>query len=103
MLPIVHSTAEELAVYIWKKMVSTMGDICERRGITELEITVSESPTQSARFRQMIPAAGDTSYHDRHEPPSIPLREHCCPQFQCTEPSSIRPEPSSPKPEADVN
>ena len=55
MLPIVHSTAEELAALIWHKAVERFGvDALEARGITAIEVACAEAPMQEARYRRMI-------------------------------------------------
>lgn len=57
MLPIMHSTAEELAHYLWGRII----DVCtletiKARGVTMLEVRVGESPYQCACFKAKIPA-----------------------------------------------
>merc|ERR1712147_278464 len=53
MLPIVHSTAEELAAMIWHKTIEAFGvDILKQRGITAIEIAVAEAPMQEAGYRR---------------------------------------------------
>ncbi|KAH8055546.1 6-pyruvoyl tetrahydrobiopterin synthase [Aureococcus anophagefferens] len=55
MLPIVHSTAEELAAMIWHKTIEAFGvDILKKRGITAIEIAVAEAPMQEARYRRKL-------------------------------------------------
>ena len=55
MLPIVHSTAEELAAMIWHKTIEAFGvDILRKRGITAIEIAVAEAPMQEARYRRKL-------------------------------------------------
>lgn len=57
MLPIVHSSAEEMAHYLWCRLLRTIG-LAQmlQRGITSLEVCVSEAPMQSALFRCAVPA-----------------------------------------------
>jgi 6-pyruvoyl-tetrahydropterin synthase len=57
MLPIVHATTEELAVYLYGDILSQLG--AERllgRGIHTMEVNVAEAPGQDATFRLEIPA-----------------------------------------------
>lgn len=55
-LPIVHTTAEELAEHIWARMLldGDLGDLLVQRGIAWLEVTVSERPGQGASFRSHV-------------------------------------------------
>jgi 6-pyruvoyltetrahydropterin/6-carboxytetrahydropterin synthase len=56
MLPIVHATAEELAVYVWGEILNGLTSIVlRRRGIHTMEVTVAEAPGQEAVFRHEIP------------------------------------------------
>lgn len=56
LLPIMHSTAEELAVYIYGKILSKLdANYLTKRGVTTMEITVSEASGQDATFRCAIP------------------------------------------------
>lgn len=56
MLPIVHSTAEELAVYLSGKLLADLGaSYLLERGVETMEVTCSEAPGQEARFRLRIP------------------------------------------------
>eukprot|EP00578_Thalassiosira_sp_NH16_P022536 CAMPEP_0181092432 /NCGR_PEP_ID=MMETSP1071-20121207/8916_1 /TAXON_ID=35127 /ORGANISM="Thalassiosira sp., Strain NH16" /LENGTH=771 /DNA_ID=CAMNT_0023174613 /DNA_START=26 /DNA_END=2341 /DNA_ORIENTATION=+ len=56
MLPIMHTTAEEFAVYIYGKILDKLntGYLLER-GVTAMEVTVSEAVGQDAVFRRPIP------------------------------------------------
>jgi 6-pyruvoyl-tetrahydropterin synthase len=59
MLPIVHATAEELAVYLWGKILLELdASVLLRRGIHTLEVSVSEAVGQEATFRMAIPEKG---------------------------------------------
>lgn len=59
LLPIVHATAEELAVYLWDKILCELdASVLLRRGIHTLEVTVSEAVGQEAIFRMAIPDNG---------------------------------------------
>lgn len=55
-LPIVHSTVEELSVYLWGKLLQELGaPMLTKRGIHTMEITVSEALGQEAVFRNRVP------------------------------------------------
>ncbi|KAF8820120.1 6-pyruvoyl tetrahydrobiopterin synthase [Cardiosporidium cionae] len=55
-LPLAHSTAEELSWYIWNIIVSTVTvDYLKHRSIKWMEVSVSETSSQSAYFRRLIP------------------------------------------------
>lgn len=56
LLPLVHSSAEELAHYIWFRIVRTIGLECmTTRRITSMIVSVSEAPQQQASFSARIP------------------------------------------------
>eukprot|EP00562_Extubocellulus_spinifer_P021558 CAMPEP_0178622526 /NCGR_PEP_ID=MMETSP0698-20121128/6374_1 /TAXON_ID=265572 /ORGANISM="Extubocellulus spinifer, Strain CCMP396" /LENGTH=286 /DNA_ID=CAMNT_0020261593 /DNA_START=114 /DNA_END=974 /DNA_ORIENTATION=- len=56
MLPIVHATTEELAIYLWGRILSGLNsDYLCKRGIHTMEVTVAESIGQEAVFRMRIP------------------------------------------------
>jgi 6-pyruvoyl-tetrahydropterin synthase len=56
MLPIVHATVEELAIYMWGAILDGLdGDLLLRRGIHTMEIIMAEAPGQEAVFRLEIP------------------------------------------------
>eukprot|EP00920_Eleutheroschizon_duboscqi_P026333 GHVT01064936.1.p1 GENE.GHVT01064936.1~~GHVT01064936.1.p1 ORF type:complete len:674 (-),score=193.05 GHVT01064936.1:1410-3431(-) len=56
-LPIVHSTAEELAMYVWHRVVEVVTTkYLAKRNISWLEVTLAERPTQEARFRRPVAA-----------------------------------------------
>jgi len=60
MLPLVHSTVEELAIYIWGEVLLKLD--CEslrKRGIHTMAVTVSEAAGQEAVFRMEIPPIHD--------------------------------------------
>jgi len=50
LLPIAHSSAEELATYVCGRLVREIG-VLESRNATWVEVTVAESPLQEARYR----------------------------------------------------
>lgn len=57
MLPIVHATTEELAVYLYGEILSQLGaDRLLGRGIHTMEVNVAEAPGQDATFRIAIPS-----------------------------------------------
>ena len=61
LLPIMHSTAEELAIYIFGKLVAGLdAEYLIKRGVTMMEITVSEAVGQDATFCHAIPDCGDS-------------------------------------------
>jgi dihydroneopterin triphosphate aldolase (PTPS-III) / 6-pyruvoyltetrahydropterin synthase len=54
LLPIKHSSAEELAQFVWNELRSAL-DVCNAlAGILSIEISVAEGPGQAAIFRQAI-------------------------------------------------
>ena len=60
MLPIVHATTEELAVYLWGKILQGLdASFLGKRGIHTMEITVAEAVGQEATFRYAIPESAD--------------------------------------------
>ena len=55
LLPIAHSTAEELAEYLWLEISSIIGiDTLVTREVQWMEISVFERPTQGACFRKIL-------------------------------------------------
>lgn len=56
MLPIVHSSAEELAHYFWCQLCRKIGlSSLVERGIKLLEVSIAEAPNQMATYRNAIP------------------------------------------------
>jgi dihydroneopterin triphosphate aldolase (PTPS-III) / 6-pyruvoyltetrahydropterin synthase len=56
MLPIVHATTEELAVYLYGQILTRLGaEKLRQRNIHTMDINVSEAPGQDASFRLQIP------------------------------------------------
>lgn len=56
MLPIAHSTTEELAIYMWGKILDELdAEYLLKRGIHTMEITCAEAVGQEAVFRMKIP------------------------------------------------
>mmetsp|Transcript_27940 Transcript_27940/g.39282 ORF Transcript_27940/g.39282 Transcript_27940/m.39282 type:complete len:225 (+) Transcript_27940:137-811(+) len=59
LLPIVHATTEELAIYLYGKILNDLDpEYLRKRGIHTMEVTVSEAPGQEATFRMELPAVG---------------------------------------------
>ena len=55
LLPIVHSTAEEIAEYLWYQVKADLSDeLLEVRGVVWMEVQVFERPTQGAVFRKSL-------------------------------------------------
>ena len=54
MLPIVHSSAEELARYIWSELVAELKQQNAAGGADLIEISVAEGPGQAAIYRHAI-------------------------------------------------
>jgi 6-pyruvoyltetrahydropterin/6-carboxytetrahydropterin synthase len=50
-VPIVHSSAEELARYIWEELAAALGARGALKLVTTMEISVAEGPGQSAHYR----------------------------------------------------
>eukprot|EP00933_Yihiella_yeosuensis_P081542 TRINITY_DN9517_c0_g1_i1.p1 TRINITY_DN9517_c0_g1~~TRINITY_DN9517_c0_g1_i1.p1 ORF type:complete len:435 (-),score=58.02 TRINITY_DN9517_c0_g1_i1:265-1569(-) len=58
LLPIAHTTAEELAEYLWLEMVrGSLGAISQQRELQWLEVSVSERLGQIARHRAAFPSS----------------------------------------------
>lgn len=55
LLPIVHSSAEELARYIWGELHDALEAHGALADILSLEVSVGEAPGQSASYRQELP------------------------------------------------
>lgn len=53
LLPIKHSSAEELAEYLGGRLLAAL-PILEHRGVTVLEVGVAEAPGQEARYRMTL-------------------------------------------------
>lgn len=63
MIPIVHATTEELAIYLWGRILQELdANYLIKRGIHTMEVTVAEAIGQDATFRLEIPRSG-TSDH----------------------------------------
>jgi 6-pyruvoyltetrahydropterin/6-carboxytetrahydropterin synthase len=50
LLPIAHSSAEELATYVCGRLLGEL-DVLKTRAVGAVEVTVAESPLQEARYR----------------------------------------------------
>jgi 6-pyruvoyl-tetrahydropterin synthase len=53
-LPIVHSSVEELACYLWRELRDALEALQALSEITSIEISVAEGPGQSATYREEI-------------------------------------------------
>ena len=63
MIPIVHATTEELAIYLWGRILQELdADYLIKRGIHTMEITVAEAIGQDATFRLEIPKSGSSDH-----------------------------------------
>ena len=59
MIPIVHATTEELAIYLWGRILRGLdADYLIKRGIHTMEVTCAEAVGQDATFRLEIPKDG---------------------------------------------
>ena len=54
LLPIAHSSAEELARFIWTELFGALKDKQSLSGIKSIEISVAEGPGQAAIYRREI-------------------------------------------------
>jgi 6-pyruvoyltetrahydropterin/6-carboxytetrahydropterin synthase len=54
LLPIAHSSAEELARYLWGELRDALAALDVLSGIVAIGITVAESPGQAASYREEI-------------------------------------------------
>jgi 6-pyruvoyltetrahydropterin/6-carboxytetrahydropterin synthase len=52
-LPIVHSSAEELAAYLCERILATLPALASR-GVSSVEVSVAEAPSQEARCRRAL-------------------------------------------------
>jgi len=52
--PVVHSSAEEFARYIWDELWSALADRNATAEVTAMEISVAEGPGQSAIYRHEV-------------------------------------------------
>jgi dihydroneopterin triphosphate aldolase (PTPS-III) / 6-pyruvoyltetrahydropterin synthase len=67
MLPLLHSTAEELAIYLWAEILRNLDhNYLLGRGIHTMKVTVTEAPGQSATFQMKIPTTTSTSDDVNH-------------------------------------
>jgi dihydroneopterin triphosphate aldolase (PTPS-III) / 6-pyruvoyltetrahydropterin synthase len=75
LLPIVHATAEELAIYIYCQIINKLNaSYLLQRNIYCMEITIAESIGQEATFRHPIPTSISTDDTD-HQPYHIDVRQ----------------------------
>lgn len=62
MLPLVHSTVEEIAIYCWGQILLGLdAKYLVQRGIHTMEVTCSEAIGQEAVFRMKVPDTNDES------------------------------------------
>ncbi len=57
MAPIVHSSAEELARYLWDELYAALKARGAATDVTAIEVSVAEGPGQSAIYRRETPPA----------------------------------------------
>jgi len=72
LLPLVHATTEELAIYLWGRILKDL-DPTEmlNRGIFNLEVTIGEAIGQESVFSMNIPNVGESLL-------SSDCNDHCC-------------------------
>ena len=59
-LPLMHSSAEEMAHYLWLRLLGVLGlESLQARGIVALEVSLSEAPGQAAVYRRSLPATAE--------------------------------------------
>mmetsp|Transcript_88190 Transcript_88190/g.184269 ORF Transcript_88190/g.184269 Transcript_88190/m.184269 type:complete len:434 (+) Transcript_88190:139-1440(+) len=77
LVPVVHTTAEELSEHLWWDILTMrgLGDIFAQRGIEWFEVYVSERPGQGASFRAKVATAFAGSRPSR---PSAALAPRPC-------------------------
>ena len=56
--PIVHSSAEELARYLWDELYAALQVRGALAGVGTLEVSVAEGPGQAAIFRKQTSSPG---------------------------------------------
>ena len=87
MLPLKHSTAEELAALVWRRVINELGvEKLVKRGITALEVSVAEAPSQEARYTRPL-----VGYDPREEVVvKLPSPGACCSAFavRCKPPAA---------------
>lgn len=63
LLPIVHSSTEELAIYLWNEILNDVtASYLRQRGIHTMEVTVAEAENQQATFRLAIPSSDQPNF-----------------------------------------
>jgi len=53
LLPIAHSSAEDLATYVCHRLLEKL-DVLRQRAVAAIEVTVAETPEQEARYRREL-------------------------------------------------
>ncbi|HTW87349.1 MAG TPA: 6-carboxytetrahydropterin synthase [Candidatus Binataceae bacterium] len=56
LLPIIHTSAEELARYIWTQLHAALAAQKALNGMVSMEVSVAEGPGQAAIYRQEVAA-----------------------------------------------
>mmetsp|Transcript_28524 Transcript_28524/g.76209 ORF Transcript_28524/g.76209 Transcript_28524/m.76209 type:complete len:457 (+) Transcript_28524:47-1417(+) len=77
MLPVIHTTAEELSEYLWWEILVThnLSALLVARGVQWMEVSVSERPGQGAHFRALV--ARSATPEARQRPRAAPLPRPC--------------------------
>lgn len=77
LVPVEHTTAEELAEFIWHELVNfpSLRTVLRSRGVEWLEVTVEERPGQGASFRKSMPAAGEVVQFPTLQPSATGSRQ----------------------------
>jgi len=95
LLPIAHSTAEEIAALLWMRLLRRFGERGEglrRRGVRFMEVSVSETPHQTAVFRCAIPQKGPAGAEAmppvKLPPAGTPSPATRCSEFRVTPPTA---------------
>ena len=77
-LPIVHSSVEEISTYILEKLLKSVGlSELKSRGIRVVELTVSEAPGQEATVRRYLYSDDDDDDDDEQEKKSTGPPKAC--------------------------
>jgi len=72
LLPLRHTSAEELARYFWCRIIRTIGlSVLQQRKIVSMEITVAEAPMQQAIYRSVLPSSEEELLFKEMNPPQF--------------------------------
>jgi len=89
MIPIVHVTVEELAMYCWGEIYNGLdGNLLRRRGIHTMEVVCAEAPGQEAVFRYELPEIKSEKSNEEKiefDVPSIIMKESRLAPTPCLE------------------